>query len=126
MDELIEKIRVATIADANDEARAAGADACRTLLIALEAKAGEPLAPPPMPAPAPSEFAIVQVAAPSSTTTPQATAQAIVSALRGMSPDQLLDVAIARLRAALPQGTTVPATQPLKFHLIPINRAVGS
>src|SRR5687767_11949535 len=69
METLIESIRVAVQRDATDEAKHQGALACRTILTALEAKAGEPLvtptqaptdAPPaaqgnqtPMPAPPP-------------------------------------------------------------------------
>jgi hypothetical protein len=122
MDDLIEKIRAAANADATDEARTAGADACRALLIALDAKPGEPMA-----SPVPSgEASIVPVPLAPTTQlpTPHAAAQAIVSALRGMTPDQLLDVAIARLRAALPPGTVVPTTQPLKFQLIPVNQGM--
>jgi hypothetical protein len=36
-----------------------------------------------------------------------------------MPPDQLLDLAIAKLRGALPAGTDVPAAMPLKYDLIP-------
>jgi hypothetical protein len=37
-----------------------------------------------------------------------------------MPQDQLLDLAIARLRAALPAGVEVAPVKPLKFHLIPV------
>ena len=99
MESLIETIRAATASDATDEARAAGAHACRTLLSALEAKPGESLAP-------------VTVEA-----TPM---QTVVAALRGMPPEQLLDLAIARLKAALPEGVQAPSVQPLKFQLLPV------
>jgi hypothetical protein len=116
MDELIEKIRAATVSDVTDEARERGAEACRTLLRVLDAKPGEPLATPSL-APEPA------LAAPSaSPPSPQTAAHMIVSALRGMTPDQLLDLAIARLRAALPAGTEMAAPQPVKFHLVDIRR----
>src|ERR1700689_3583592 len=99
MDTLIESIRAAVVADANPEARAAGAAACRTILAALDGIAGEPMTAAAAP---PSPIA------------------AVVSSLRGVPPDQLLDLAIARLRAALPTGTEVPRVEPLKFHLIPL------
>ncbi|MEJ7602403.1 MAG: hypothetical protein WKG01_31205 [Kofleriaceae bacterium] len=99
MDQLLEAIRTATATDASDEARAAGAQACRTILTALEATPGELLAPTPI------------------ETTP---VQAVVAALRGVPPDQLLDLAIARLRAALPAGTDVKPVAPLKFHILPL------
>ena len=98
MDELLETIRVATAADASDEARSAGSVACRAILAALEAKAGEPL---------------VQV--PATAASPVAMA---VSALRTVPPDQLLDLAIAKLRTMLPEGATPPKVEPVKFHVI--------
>lgn len=112
MEDLIEKMRAATVADATDEARATGAQACRTLLTALEAKHGEPMtAAVAVPSPIPAGSA-----------TPLATVHALASALRGMTPDQLLDLAITRLRAALPAGAEVPAAQAIKFPLVPISR----
>lgn len=99
MESLIEAIRAATTSGANDDARAAGAHACRTILIALEAKPGESLAP------------VAVEASPM---------QAVVAALRGMPPEQLLDLAIARLKAALPEGAQAPSVQPVKFQLLPV------
>lgn len=101
MEQLLEAIRAATAADATDEAKAAGATACRTLLAALEAKAGEPLAAP--------------VAAGNAV-------QAIVGALKTMPPEQLMDLAIARLKAALPAGTEVAPVTPLRVPLVAIPR----
>ena len=104
MDNLIESIRIAVATDATDEVRAEGAAACRTILCALEGKPGEPLA----------------------AVTPQSSQIAtVVSALRGVPPDQLLDLAIAKLRDALPAGATVAPVQPLKFHLIPMPQRGG-
>lgn len=99
MEQLLETIRAATAADASDEAKAAGATACRTLLAALEAKAGEPLA--------------AQVAASNPV-------HAIVGALKHTPPEQLLDLAIARLKAALPAGTEIAPVPPLRVPLVPI------
>ncbi len=105
MQGLIESIRLAVAPDATDELRAAGATACRAILRALEANPGESH----------------QVSAPPSVPMPDAVAT-IVTALRGVPPEQLLDLAIARLRAALPADQAVPVGQPLKFQLIPIPR----
>jgi hypothetical protein len=102
MDRLIEAIRAATAADANDETRAAGASACRTMLAALEAKPGEPLAPAPV------------------TTDPIQTA---VGVLRGLPPEQLLDLAIARLKAALPPETQIEPVKSLRVPLVPLPTA---
>jgi len=104
MDNLIEAIRTAVTAEASDDARAAGAQACRTILLALEAKAGEPLA------------SAVAVAA--TTSTPPLAA--MVGALRGVPPEQLLDLAIARLRAALPAGVEPLNVSPVRFQMIPM------
>lgn len=99
MDELLESIRVSVITDASPEARAAGANACRTILAALEATLGQPMT-----------ATVVD-------TSPIASA---LGMLRGVPPDQLLDLAIAKLRASLPAGVEVPKVEPLKFHIIQI------
>ncbi len=101
METLIESIRIAVATDATDEQRAAGAQACRTIATALESKPGEAIVAPALP-----------------TTAPQL-AQ-MISALRGVPPEQLLDLAIARLRAALPPDATTPAVVPLRFNLVPL------
>lgn len=106
MRDVIETIQLALVPDATEEMRVAGATACRSILIALEAKPGEPL-----PAPTP----------PAQTVPPEAIAN-IVTALRGVPAEQLLDLAIARLRAALPPGQSPPSISPLKFQLVPIPR----
>ena len=98
MDALIEAIRAASVAGASDEARAAGAQACRTILTALEAKPGQPLA-----APAAADVA------------------ALVASVSGIPVDQLLDLAIARLRAMVPADSAPPVAR-LTIPLAPIPR----
>lgn len=75
MNDLLESIRMAVADGATIEQKAAGAQACRTILTALDAEAGKPIviagAPPPNP-------------------------------LAGVDPTHALDLLIARLRAALP------------------------
>jgi hypothetical protein len=100
MENVLESIRAAVAVDATPEVRAGGVAACRAILAALEAQPGEPI--------------VANVVAPSPS--PIAT---VVAALRGVPADQLLDLAIAKLRAALPAGADVPQAQPLKFQLIP-------
>ncbi len=97
MNELLDAIRTAVTTDATDEARAAGADACRTILVALDAKPGQPMS-----------ASVVD-------TSPLMSA---VSMLRGVPPEQLLDLAIAKLKSALPAGVEAPKVEPLKFHII--------
>lgn len=90
MDQLLEQIRAATAADATDDAKAAGASACRMLLAALETKQGDPL-PAPLPMP---------------TATPDVAA--LVAGLKGVPIDQLLDLAIAKLRTMVPATPAPP------------------
>ena len=101
MHDLIESIRTALAAEASAEQRAAGVAACRTILRALDATPGEPLTAEP---------------------TNASPLAAILGALRGVPPDQLLDLAIAKLRAALPADAQVPRAVPLKFQLVPLPR----
>ena len=101
MENLIESIRSAVAPEATSETRQAGASACRTILAALESVPGQPLV----------ATAVVQ---------PNATNIAsVVATLRGVPADALLDLAIAKLRAALPAGAEVPHVQPLRFQIIP-------
>lgn len=100
METLIEQIRIATADDASAEARAHGANACRTILAALEAKAGAPLVSKPLPA---------------------KPLQAVVAALSNTPPEQLLDLAITKLKAALPAGTELQPVQRLNLPLLPAN-----
>jgi hypothetical protein len=44
----------------------------------------------------------------------------MVGVLRNMPADQLLELALQRLRAALPAGATVPTPRGIQFQLVPI------
>jgi len=103
MENLIESIRSAIAVDATDEARAVGAQACRTILVALETPAGTPMNVPT------SSTALAE---------PRSPLEAAVSALRGVPPEQLLDLAIARLKAALPPDTKVDPVRRLNVPLV--------
>ena len=103
MEKLLDSIRAAVAADASDDARVAGASACRTILSALEATPGQQLGAAPSPE------------------SPIATA---VSTLRGVPPDQLLDLAIAKLRAALPAEQQQTPVQPVKFQVVTLPRVM--
>jgi hypothetical protein len=103
---LIESIRAALEPEASPEVRAAGATACRYILSTLEPSAAQPLASPPL-------MSSPQIAS-------------IVGALRGLPADQLLDLAITKLRSALPVGTDLPAVTPIRFHLVSPTRRAGS
>lgn len=105
MDTLIDQIRAAIADDATPEARANGATACRTILAALDAKGGEPLATPP---------------------TPITPLQAVVAALSSTPPEQLLDLAITKLKAALPAGTEMQPVRRLNLPLLPVHTLRGA
>lgn len=104
MENLIDTIRAAIASDSSAASRAAGAQACRTILVALETQAGEPLASAPPP------------------TTP---VQAALTALSKAPPEQLLDIVIARLKAALPTGTDVAPVQSVRIPLLPVTKPGG-
>jgi hypothetical protein len=46
--------------------------------------------------------------------------------LRQLPPDQLLDLALQRLRAALPAGVTVPNPKGIQFQLVPVTPPPGA
>ena len=106
MDDLIESIRTAVADGASDDARHAGVHACRTILLALDTKKGEPLAQPVTEATSPLSPNIV----------------GIIGALRGVPLEQLLDLAIAKLRTAVPAGAEAQPVHPIRFNLVPVKR----
>ena len=102
IDSLIHSVREALASTATDEARRAGAQACRTLLAALDAKHGEALIPAPV-----------------QPTTPNGV-QAIVSLLRSAPPDQLLDLAIAKLRTLVPPTEQAATVRAFPIRIVPV------
>ena len=93
MNEMIEAIRVAVAEGATAEQKAAGAQACRTILTALEVEPGK---------------AIVIASAPAA------------SPLAGMAPEQAMDLLIARLSALVPaeREEPPPAARPLRIAFV--------
>ncbi len=100
MNELLESIRTAIAPDATSDTRHAGVAACRAILAALEAPAGQAMTTSP-------SLDTSQIAN-------------LVGMLRDVPADQLLGLAISKLRAALPTGVEVPRIEPLKFRIIPL------
>ena len=97
MDDLIASIQAAFAEGATTEARTVGASACRTLLAALAPQVVTP------------EIAAV--------------APQIAAAVRGMNFDQLLELAIAKLRALeaqRPRVTTSEAPRGISILRVPI------
>lgn len=107
MDDLIEVIRTAVAEGATPEQKVAGAHACKTLGTALEAEVGKPIALAGAPAPSP---------------------------LAGITPDQALDLLIAKLTAMAAERQSAvepPATKseraPLRISFVqPPPRALAS
>jgi hypothetical protein len=107
MENLVDNIRNAIAADASEDARAAGIAACRSLLSELE--------PPPTQALAPAQTLPAGIP-------PEAIPQ-IVSMVSKMDLNQLLDVAIDRLRtlnAARPGPALPDPPKALTFQIIQI------
>lgn len=101
MDTALEAIRLALAPEATQDARDTGIATCRAILAALDPSGQQP--PPPQRA----SIDTSQIAA-------------LVGALRGVPPDQLLDLAIAKLRAALPAEAPSPASKGITFHMVPV------
>jgi len=100
---LIASIRIAVSPDASAEARAVGATACRSILAALEAKAGQPL-----------------TAAPPTATSATSPLAAMLAQLAAMPRQQMLEFITNFLRTKLPQGTQPLVAAGPRFHLIEI------
>ena len=86
-----------------------------------------PAAPVTSPAPMPLPASVMPLApaTPPLTTMPTVLLPAspvamAARALRQLPPDQLLDLALQRLRAVLPAGTTVPTPKGIQFQLVPV------
>lgn len=102
----LEVIRSAFLPSSDEAARHLAREACYRLLQLLGA-------PTPPPTPATAHLTAVAPAV-----------QAIAELIRKTPPDQLLDLAIERLRRAVPPGAQVPVTPPLRFQFVPV--AVGN
>ena len=122
METLLESIRVAIANDASDDARAAGVQACRTILTALDAKPGDVMALATVPAVG-NAGNPAENPSPIDASSPTAQIANMLGALRGVPAEQLLDLAIARLRAALPAGAEPPRAAPVKFQIIQLPKA---
>lgn len=99
MQNLIDLVRNAVLDDATTEQKLAGAQACRSILAALDAEPGKPIALADTPAPAPSPLAM----------------------LGQLDAGTALDLLIAKLRAALPaEPNAPPKRDAFKVQLVPM------
>ncbi|HEU4731793.1 MAG TPA: hypothetical protein VFT22_28045 [Kofleriaceae bacterium] len=104
---LLATLRAAVAKGASPGARAAGATACRSILTVLDARPGQPLAPPHPSA---------------SPTSPPATLLSqpgLLSKLAAMSRDELIE-ALKQITHAMPTRLSTPSTAAPRFHLIEI------
>ena len=99
MENVLETIRTALAPEATAEARAAGVEACRAIMTALGATATEPVPRQPEVGPL---------------------AQAVAGLIRTTPPDQLLDMMIEKLRAAVPAGAQTPTPNKINIPLVRI------
>ena len=99
MENALELIRAALAPEATGEARAGGIEACRAILTALGATA-EP--------PAPRQPEVGPLA------------NAVAGLIRTTPPDQLMDMLIAKLRAAVPDAAEVPTPKKINIQLVRI------
>ena len=102
MENVIDAIRAAVAPDATTEAKAAGVAACNAILSALQATPGEKLGTPP-------RIEIGPAAA------------AFAAMVRSAPPEQLLDLAIAKLRSMVPADGS-PSVPKISIPLVRVPR----
>jgi hypothetical protein len=123
---LLELIASALAPEA-DEARRAGA---REALVQLaQPIVTVPSAIPSAPAsqsPAVADATLVTAMPAPLVSPPSSPILMAARALRGLPPEQLLDIVLQRLRAALPAGATVATPKGIQFQLVPVTPPWGS
>jgi hypothetical protein len=110
---LIASIRAAVTPSASAEARAAGANACRSILTVLEAKPGQPLAATPQRMPP---------AAQASPLAALLSQPGLLPKLAAMSRDELIAL-LKQVTSAMPASPITPTSAAPRFHLIEIPSA---
>jgi hypothetical protein len=120
---LLETIGRALAPDADDGMRAQARELWTRCVSELTA-GGAPAHAQPLPPSGPSGLPTPVAAPPHAggTYAPPAMPPitAAVQAVKQMSPDQLLDIALQRLRASLPAGVNVAVPRGIQFNLVPI------
>lgn len=122
MEAILDSIRIAMSDGASDEERRRGMDACRAVADALASGLVVDLPTPPLEIAAPVGAAI------SPTTDPTSLAPLVANPLAsnpfgGMTADQILELAISRLRGAVGEDAAPPpAGSPFRLTLVPVPR----
>ena len=115
MDALLDSIRIAMADGASDGERRRGASACRALADALDGVIMPEDEPPAVAAPTAPEVAPLAPFLPAG---PLAS-----NPFDGMTPDQILDLAIAKLRGAIGNDAPPePVGAPFRLTLVPVPR----
>jgi hypothetical protein len=107
LEAMMASIRSAVTHGASEEARAAGAIACRSILSVLDTKSGQPLPAAPSPATAQKSPFAALLSQPG-----------LLSRLAAMSREELLDL-LKQVTGAIPARSQAPSSAP-RFHLIQI------
>jgi hypothetical protein len=123
MEELLDSILVAICDGASDEERRSGIAACRAVAEALEGRLVDDAAAAPLDDSA-SNSSARDAAAPVAVVTPPVVANPAASnPFAGMGADQILELAIAKLRGAVGENAAPsPAGQPFRLTLVPVPR----
>lgn len=128
MDALLELVRRGLAPDADPTTRAAAREVCDRILHALgpapmppaaSTAAFAPVAPASVPSSPPGfvPVPVIPVPVPMPPTSPLAQ---MIGVLRNLPREQVVDMAIQRLRAALPKGVTITEPKGIQFPLVPI------
>jgi len=119
MEALIDSIRLAVRDGASDDERRRGLAACRAVADALEGVVvpDAPAAPAAVPAREATADATTALV-------PVADAPLASNPFAGLSAEQILDLAITKLRGAVGENEAVPAPagQPFRLTLVPVPR----
>ena len=118
---LLDLIANALAPDADEATRAGARETLAQLAQPIATTAPMMQATSPMPAAPAMPVAPLVPATPAMPTVPPPSSPIAMAAraLRALPPEQLLDIALQRLRAALPAGTTVAAPKGIQFQLVP-------
>jgi hypothetical protein len=117
---LLDAIARGLAPDADDATRAMTGEICARLAqIAGAQPAAVPAAVPTLAPPAASSHGFAPF---TSVPPPASPIAAAARALRQLPPEQLLDLLLQRLRAALPAGAAVQAPSGIQFPLVPVTK----
>jgi hypothetical protein len=123
MEELLDTILLAICDGASDDERRSGIAACRAVAEALEGGLVDDVATTPLEDSANNSAAPTTTATIAAVTPPLVANPAASNPFSGMTADQILELAIAKLRGAVGENAAPsPAGQPFRLTLVPVPR----